>query len=226
MTEIDGGTDVAGPPPGHRPRQPLTPRGRKWFRSECHCRRDPHPGPGAGQGEAPEASDVPGPATPAGRQRRNAIRIDRSADKLGTRSMASGEVTLSTTPGRSRSGVSRGFRQMAEMVNVSRLSNAMRSAAIMRRARCARRSTTPGRASSGRALFDQSSCGHLAPAAARQRGRAGAGAGGADRLDRRRRGHLRRPGSAGPSVDDDRARSLIRVLTPLAKYTVCKRARW
>lgn len=64
---------------------------------------------------------------------RNAWTINRLKDKLGSRSMATGEVTYTGAVGYVVGDPGRGFRQMVEMVNVSRLSNAMRAAGIMRR---------------------------------------------------------------------------------------------
>jgi acyl-CoA dehydrogenase len=60
--------------------------------------------------------------------------INRLKDKLGSRSMASGEVTYQGAVAYVVGDVGRGFKQMMEMVNLSRLSNAMRAAGIMRRA--------------------------------------------------------------------------------------------
>src|SRR3989304_1119650 len=60
--------------------------------------------------------------------------INRLKDKLGSRSMASGEVTYQGTVAYVVGDIGRGFKQMMEMVNLSRLSNAMRAAGIMRRA--------------------------------------------------------------------------------------------
>ena len=60
--------------------------------------------------------------------------INRLKDKFGSRSMASGEVTYQGAVAYVVGDVGRGFKQMMEMVNLSRLSNAMRAAGIMRRA--------------------------------------------------------------------------------------------
>src|SRR5215831_16539391 len=60
--------------------------------------------------------------------------INRLKDKFGSRSMASGEVTYQGAVAYVVGQVDAGFRQMMEMVNLSRLSNAMRAAGIMRRA--------------------------------------------------------------------------------------------
>jgi alkylation response protein AidB-like acyl-CoA dehydrogenase len=65
---------------------------------------------------------------------RNAWIINRLKDKLGSRSMASGEVTYQGAMAYVVGDIGRGFKQMMEMVNLSRLSNAMRAAGIMRRA--------------------------------------------------------------------------------------------
>src|SRR6266852_2473734 len=60
--------------------------------------------------------------------------INRLKDKLGSRSMATGEVTYSGAAAWVVGDLGSGFKQMMEMVNGSRLSNAMRAAGIMRRA--------------------------------------------------------------------------------------------
>ncbi|SDK10913.1 Acyl-CoA dehydrogenase [Pseudomonas delhiensis] len=65
---------------------------------------------------------------------RNAYRILRLKDKLGTRSMASGEICLEGASAYLIGEVGRGFQQMADMVNMSRLSNGVRAAGLMRRA--------------------------------------------------------------------------------------------
>lgn len=64
----------------------------------------------------------------------NHYRIVRLKDKLGTRSMASGEIKLEGAIAYAVGKLDRGFVQMAEMVNSSRLSNGIKSTALMRRA--------------------------------------------------------------------------------------------
>jgi acyl-CoA dehydrogenase len=64
----------------------------------------------------------------------NHYRIVRLKDKLGTRSMASGEIKLEGAIAHAVGRLDRGFVQMAEMVNSSRLSNGVKSTALMRRA--------------------------------------------------------------------------------------------
>jgi alkylation response protein AidB-like acyl-CoA dehydrogenase len=65
---------------------------------------------------------------------RNSYRIVRLKPKLGTRSMASGEIRLEGATAFLVGDPEAGFRQMADMVNNSRLSNGMRAAGLMRRA--------------------------------------------------------------------------------------------
>jgi alkylation response protein AidB-like acyl-CoA dehydrogenase len=86
---------------------------------------------------------------------RNAWTINRLKDKLGSRSMATGEVTFEGAVAHVIGDVNRGFAQMMEMVNASRLSNAMRAAAIMRR--CVLESVVHarGRLAFGQVLFDK-----------------------------------------------------------------------
>ena len=64
----------------------------------------------------------------------NAYRILRLKDKLGTRSMASGEIRFEGALAYPLGALDQGFKQMAEMINLSRLSNGVKSAALMRRA--------------------------------------------------------------------------------------------
>ena len=69
-----------------------------------------------------------------GTERPNAYRIVRLKDKLGTRSLASGEIRLEGAEAYPVGRLDQGFKQMAEMINVSRLSNGVRAAGLMRRA--------------------------------------------------------------------------------------------
>ncbi|RJE83179.1 acyl-CoA dehydrogenase family protein [Paracoccus onubensis] len=64
---------------------------------------------------------------------RNAYRILRLKDKLGTRSMASGEITLEGATAYLVGEAGQGFKQMTDMINMSRLANGVRSAGLMRR---------------------------------------------------------------------------------------------
>jgi len=135
MTEKEGGSDVGS----------LTSRavregdhwrlyGEKWFCSNADAKvvmllaRPEGAGPGTrgvGLFLMPRVLDD-------GTQ--NHYRIVRLKDKLGTRSMASGEIKLEGAIAYSVGRLDRGFVQMAEMVNSSRLSNGVKSTALMRRA--------------------------------------------------------------------------------------------
>ncbi len=65
---------------------------------------------------------------------RNAYRIERLKDKLGTRAMPTGEVMLDGARAELIGEPERGFAQMTPMLNLTRLHNAVASAATMRRA--------------------------------------------------------------------------------------------
>jgi alkylation response protein AidB-like acyl-CoA dehydrogenase len=64
---------------------------------------------------------------------RNRYRIVRLKDKLGTRSMASGEIVLEGAFAWQIGELRNGLKQMLEQVNLSRLSHGVRAAAMMRR---------------------------------------------------------------------------------------------
>jgi acyl-CoA dehydrogenase len=135
MTEKEGGSDVGT----------LTTRavqegdhwrlyGEKWFCSNADAKvvmllaRPEGAGPGTkgvGLFLMPRFLDDGSP---------NHYRIVRLKDKLGTRSMASGEIKLEGAIAYAVGKLDRGFVQMAEMVNSSRLSNGVKSTALMRRA--------------------------------------------------------------------------------------------
>jgi acyl-CoA dehydrogenase len=135
MTEKEGGSDVgtlttSAVQEGDRWR--LT--GEKWFCSNADAEvvmllaRPEGAGPGTrgvGLFLMPRRLDD-------GSQ--NHYRIVRLKDKLGTRSMASGEIKLEGAIAYAVGKLDRGFVQMAEMVNSSRLSNGVKSTALMRRA--------------------------------------------------------------------------------------------
>lgn len=84
----------------------------------------------------------------------NAYRIVRLKDKLGTRSMASGEITFDGAIAYAVGALDRGFVQMAGMVNWSRLSNGVKSTALMRRALHDAFAVANGRIAFGRRVID------------------------------------------------------------------------
>jgi alkylation response protein AidB-like acyl-CoA dehydrogenase len=64
---------------------------------------------------------------------RNSYRIVRLKDKLGTRSMASGEIQLEGAVAYLVGRLDQGLKQMMDQVNLSRLSHGVRAASMMRR---------------------------------------------------------------------------------------------
>lgn len=84
----------------------------------------------------------------------NHYRIVRLKDKLGTRSMASGEIKLEGAIAYAVGRLDRGFVQMAEMVNSSRLSNGVKSTALMRRAHHDATTVATNRVVFGRRIID------------------------------------------------------------------------
>jgi len=84
----------------------------------------------------------------------NHYRIVRLKDKLGTRSMASGEIRLDGAIAYAVGRLDRGFVQMAEMVNSSRLSNGVKSTALMRRAHHDAMTVATNRMVFGRRIID------------------------------------------------------------------------
>jgi acyl-CoA dehydrogenase len=81
---------------------------------------------------------------------RNAYRIVRLKDKLGTKSMASGEIRLEGAEAYLVGQPDQGLKQMMEQVNLSRLSHGVRAAAMMRR--CVNEALAAAR---GRTAFGQ-----------------------------------------------------------------------
>lgn len=145
--------------------------------------------------------------------RRNRYRIVRLKDKLGTRSMPSGEVVLEGAVAYPVGDLNRGFLQMAEMVNVSRLSNGVRSAGLMRRAWRDALAAASTRKAFGKPILKF-------PLLKRQ-------------LDK-----IRLPGEQAISFflftaeilqraddGDEGAQKLSRLLTPLLKFRACRDAR-
>lgn len=144
---------------------------------------------------------------------RNSYTIDRLKDKMGTRSMPSGEVTLAGAFALQVGQLDRGFLQMAEMVNTSRLSNAMRASALMRRSVRDAVDHTRQRIVFGKPLFEHS----LMRATLLE-------------LCLESEASLAMVGYSAQCLQsadagDPAAKQLIRVLTPLAKHFICKKAR-
>jgi hypothetical protein len=85
---------------------------------------------------------------------RNGYRIVRLKDKLGTRSMASGEIRLEGAEAYLVGQQDQGLKHMMEQVNLSRLSHGVRAAAMMRRCVNEALAAARGRTAFGRAVAD------------------------------------------------------------------------
>ena len=144
---------------------------------------------------------------------RNALRIIRLKDKLGTRSMASGEIRLDGAIAWLIGEPEQGVKQMAEMINSSRLSNGVRSAGMMRRAVHEALFVARHREAFGRRLIDL-------PLMQRQL---------AKMLIRAEQARCMvfQAADALHKADagDEDARRLVRILTPLLKFRACRDAR-
>lgn len=157
----------------------------------------------------------------------NAFRVNRLKAKHGTRAMASGEVSFSGARCFPVGELGTGFKQMMSMVNASRLSNAMRSSALMRRSYVEAATSSMGREAFGERLVDKPLMRdtlfrmlietEAAAAAlfhtARIYDRADAAVAGLSPEDR---------AASVPADPDSRH---VRLLTPMLKGVICKRAR-
>jgi acyl-CoA dehydrogenase len=143
----------------------------------------------------------------------NAYRIIRLKDKLGTRSMASGEIRLEGATAYLVGELGRGFVQMADMVNNSRLSNGVRAAGMMRRAAAEALFIARHRKAFGRRLIDM-------PLMKRQLAKIILPGEQARTMMFQAAEALRRSDSG-----DSAAYPLVRILTPLLKFRACRDAR-
>jgi hypothetical protein len=215
MTERSGGSDVGASTTVARQDASGTWRlyGDKWFCSNANADlaitlARPEGAPAGTRGLAMFL--VP-KRLPDGAK--NAWSINRLKDKLGSRSMATGEVTYAGAVAYVVGDLARGFRQMMEMVNVSRLSNAMRAAGIMRRALLEALVHARGRAAFGQALFELPLLrANLLEMLLDAEAAASVVLNAAAMLDR---------ADAGSEADQ----ALVRIVTPLAKYWITLRAR-
>ncbi len=143
----------------------------------------------------------------------NAYRVIRLKDKLGTRSMASGEIALDGAQAWLVGELERGFVQMAEMINQSRLSNAVRATGMMRRALHEALCVARGRKAFGRALADL-------PLMQRQLLKIMLPAEAALSMCLFTAAALRRADEG-----EEAGKGLRRILTPLVKFRCCRDAR-
>jgi alkylation response protein AidB-like acyl-CoA dehydrogenase len=143
----------------------------------------------------------------------NRYRIVRLKDKLGTRSMASGEISLAGATAYLVGEPDAGFKQMADMVNSSRLSNGVRAAGMMRRACAEALFVAQRRVAFGKRLIEM-------PLMRRQLTKMILPA-------EQARSMLFQTADAMTRADagDEAARKLLRILTPLIKFRACRDAR-
>ncbi len=143
----------------------------------------------------------------------NAHHIVRLKEKLGTRSMASGEIRLGGARAWLVGQAGRGFVQMADMVNNSRLSNGVRAAGLMRRALSEALFVARERQAFKRRLVDM-------PLMRRQLVKLMLPTEQARSMVFQTADALRRA-----DADEPGAYALTRILTPLIKFRACRDAR-
>lgn len=143
----------------------------------------------------------------------NHHRIVRLKDKLGTRSMASGEVTMNGAVAWLVGEPEAGFRQMADMVNNSRLSNGVRAAGMMRRATTEALFIAHRRIAFGKRLIEM-------PLMQRQLAKMLVPTEQARSMVFQTAEALRRA-----DAGEEGAYALLRILTPLLKFRACRDAR-
>ena len=143
----------------------------------------------------------------------NQYRILRLKDKLGTRSMASGEIRLEGACAWLVGTRGKGFQHMADMINNSRLSNGMRAAGLMRRALTEALFVARNRTAFGKRLIEM-------PLMQRQLMKMLV-------TTEQARSVMFQTARALEKADqgDTTAASLLRILTPLIKFRACRDAR-
>jgi len=146
---------------------------------------------------------------------RNAYTINRLKDKLGTRSLATGEVTLHGAQAYLVGNLERGFVQMTEMINLTRIWAAFGSLAAMRRSFLEALAYTRERVAFGRPLAEH-------PLMRRQLVDLLIEVEGCAALAFETVAVLERVDRHG--VEEDRR--LLRILTPLSKYYIPKRSEY
>jgi alkylation response protein AidB-like acyl-CoA dehydrogenase len=143
----------------------------------------------------------------------NSYRIVRLKEKLGTRDMPSGEIVLEGARAYLVGDAERGFVQMTDMINMSRLSNGMRAAGMMRRALTEALFIARHRVAFGRTLIEL-------PLMRRQLLKIMLLAEAARSVMLYAASELEKS-----DAGDEAARRRIRILTPLLKFRACRDAR-
>ncbi len=142
----------------------------------------------------------------------NSYRILRLKDKLGTRSMPSGEIRLEGAFAWLVGERGKGFTHMSDMINNSRLSNGVRAAGLMRRALTEALFIAKNRRAFGKRLIDM-------PLMQRQLSKIAL-------ATEQARTMVYQTAQALEAADHDPARRpLMRIMTPLIKFRACRDAR-
>lgn len=144
---------------------------------------------------------------------KNAYSILRLKEKLGTRSMASGEIQMDGATAYLVGDAGQGFKQMTDMINMSRLSNGVRSAGLMRRSLSEALFISKNRTAFGKRLIDL-------PLMRRQLMKMLITA----EQGRSMVFHTAKVLEAADS-GDERMAKVLRILTPLIKFRTCRDAR-
>ncbi len=148
--------------------------------------------------------------------RRNRYRIERLKDKLGVRSMPTGEVTLEGAEAYLLGGPGQGFHQMADMLNLSRLYNAVASVSCMRRSLVEALGWAESRIAFGRRVIEHPLMAEtLFDMACEQRAALHWVFRGIELLDRLDAGEAR-----------EHEKKALRLITPLLKYYLAKKSVW
>ena len=142
----------------------------------------------------------------------NSYRILRLKDKLGTRSMASGEIRLEGAFAWLVGERGQGFKQMSDMINNSRLSNGVRAAGLMRRALTEALYIAKHRQAFGKRLIDM-------PLMQRQLSKM------ALATEQARTMVFQTAQALAAADQDSNQRPLMRIMTPLIKFRACRDAR-
>jgi alkylation response protein AidB-like acyl-CoA dehydrogenase len=201
MTEQAGGSDVgAGDLKAVRDGEHWRLWGEKWFCSNADAelavllaRPDGAPAGGRGLGLFLMPKTLPDGT-------RNAYRIVRLKDKLGSRTMASGEIVFEGAVAYQLGALDQGLKQMLVMVNSSRVSHLARAAGMMRRCLNEALQASRHRNAFGRAVIDHP-------------------------LMRRQLLKLMVPTEQALSAllyAATASESVLRMLTPIAKYRACR----
>ncbi|PMS20100.1 isovaleryl-CoA dehydrogenase [Trinickia dabaoshanensis] len=222
MTEKQGGSDVRtnqtrasalGAQSGRGAAYRLV--GHKWFFSAPQC--DAHLVLARTSADAPISCFYVPRYTPDGA--RNAIRVQRLKDKLGNRSNASSEVEFVDAYGVMIGDEGRGVPTIIEMANYTRLDCVIGSAALMRAALVQAIHHARHRVAFSRRLVDQPLMRNVLADLALESEAATVLF---MRLARAFDAHLAAERTGGAESDVERA--WRRIVTPAAKFWVCKRA--